>query len=148
MTKAIFMALVRNRKPQPTSKLDGPHAQAVGQPRPPPCVLGRNLLEPGDALAEPLHVLAELPDLFRRPGVDVAAYRPYARGHAAEPPQLLRNPQQAAPVQVRQHRVTVADPPDAALRQNLQRDFVERVRRRHPHPRLDEILDPKSVVDG
>src|ERR1017187_611161 len=140
MTKAIFMALLQNRKSQPASKLDGPGAQAVRNPGPPLCVLGRDLLEPGDALAEPLHVPAEMPDLFRRPGVDVAAYRPYAGGHAAEPPQLLRNPQQAARVHVRQHRVTVADPPDAALRQNLQRDFVERVRRRHPHPRLDALL--------
>src|ERR1035438_651459 len=103
MTKAILMALMRNRKPQRTCQLHAPRAQAVREARPPLRVLCRDFLEPGDAFNEALHVPREMPDVLRGPRVDVATHRPYAAGHAAEPTQLLRSEEHTSELQSLRH---------------------------------------------
>lgn len=46
----------------------------------------------GDFCAEALNLRAKKGDVARGPSVDVAANRPNAEGHRAEPPKLLWNP--------------------------------------------------------
>ena len=91
----------------------------------------------GYRMPEPMQVVLESRNIFPGPAVVMETDRPDAERHRPKLPELLRDPGDAAIIDMRKQKESVADHSNPEVHQDRHGVFVKRMSRRYPHRRRD-----------